>query len=177
MKKLIAAVLLACVAAGAQASNYPAESFNQNVKFVSKGPAVVARVQSMTMNKYVIGYKKSGIFGGSDSVLAIVKVACFNGPETFPASMREMIIKRDPYHDSGFLTFSLDPWDLCNGRTDVVKEISLAFSVGGQWDSQSGNNYIISKDDLDRSASWLSPDKGADIGIASWNYIAEQMVK
>ena len=57
------------------ASNYPPDYANQTVSVVAKAPVIMAKVTSGVMReKFVIGYKKSGILGNYDTINAVVKV-------------------------------------------------------------------------------------------------------
>ncbi|HBB65984.1 MAG TPA: hypothetical protein DCZ93_01520, partial [Elusimicrobia bacterium] len=139
MKKMIAAAVMLFMsgAAAVNASNYPADYSYQNARVVAVGPAIVASVSSGIMNKLVIGYKYSGILGGSDSISAVVRTTYsdYNGSVN---TVERVIQLPKEMHGTGFM-MAPSLYYLTNGASQKeILRIELAFFNGPKWDSNYG---------------------------------------
>ncbi|MFA6104966.1 MAG: hypothetical protein WC721_22490 [Victivallaceae bacterium] len=158
-------------AVGAQASNYPSDYFNQNVRAISRGPAVVAQVSSGCMKKYVIGYKNNGMLVGADSVLLVIKAQCgYDSVET------QMNLTKE-WNGNGYLSYSINKSDICKGAPGSLIKLELAFNANGNWDPMQGANYTIYENELYEASPIKTADTGIDVGYNSWAAIVEQMKK
>ena len=181
MKKMIAAAVMLFMsgAAAVNASNYPADYSYQNARVVAVGPAIVASVSSGIMNKLVIGYKYSGILGGSDSISAVVRTTYsdYNGSVN---TVERVIQLPKEWNGTGFMTMALSPYDLTNGASQKeILRIELAFSNGPKWDSNYGANYVVEKDDFYRKAATFRSEQSgsSEIDVPCWDFIVDQMRK
>ncbi|MCX5791095.1 MAG: hypothetical protein NTY45_02590 [Elusimicrobia bacterium] len=180
MKKIIiAAAVMFWGGVAVNASNYPTDYSYQTARVVTAGPAIVANVSSGIMNKLVIGYKRSGILGGSDSISAVVRTTYsdYNGSVN---TVERVIQMSKEWHDTGFMTAAMSPSDLVNGANlREILRIELAFNNGPKWDSNYGANYTVEKDDFYRKAATFTSEQGgsSDININCWDFIVNQMRK
>lgn len=199
MKKT--ALLLAVIASftpAAMASNYPADYMNQSAVAIAAGPAVLAEVSTqISGQKYVIGYKKSGVLAGkSDHVDAFVKITYklipFNGGGYVNSMTAERNLRLIPeWNGTGYISAELSQYTsygndgllfipsqaLTYNRLEIEK-IELAFNVNGQWDSNYSANYVILANTLYRAGErFKSGYASQNIAIDTWNFIVSLMKK
>lgn len=175
MKKLIAAAVLMLFGAGVvKASNYPTDYYSQNVRVVAAGPAIVAGISGGAMgSKFVIGYKRAGILGASDSLSAVVKTSYYSYSGGLRNSERTIQIGKE-WQGTGFMTPAMSLSELTgDGDARELVKIELAFVAGAQWDSNWGGNYVVKNADLYQNAAGYSSPNNTDC----WNFIVGQMRK
>ncbi len=178
MKKLIVMAALMFVTAGiGNASNYAPDYTWQTARVVAKGPAIVARVKSNVMSeKFVIGYKKSGILAGHDVINAVVRVVYNDNRIT-----ESVISIGKEWNGTGFMTHSMNGYGLTGTYYyEKIIRIELAFFVGEQWDSNYGNNYVVNFEDFYGNAAVFTSNNDSysnEIDGYCWNFIVDQMRK
>lgn len=161
-------------------SNYPQDYTYQKVRVVSKGPAVVATVESGILDqRLIIGYKKSGILGGSDKISAIVKVIYYGGDGLQKVSERVIEIQKE-WNGTGFITPGMIHCDYITLADGLgfrgIQRIEIAFFAGSQWDSNYGANYVVTPGELAASEiDYVSGFAGNEIAVSSWDFIVSQL--
>ena len=197
MKKLAMFLALALPGAAAFASNYPADYMNQSAVAIAAGPAVLAEVSTMQSGqKYVIGYKKSGMLAGkADHVNAYVKITYklipFNGGYANTMTAERTLKLQPEWNGTGYISGELSQYTsygndgllflpsqaLTYNRLEIEK-IELAFNVNGQWDSNYGANYGILMNTLYRAGErFKSSYVSSNVAIDTWNFIVGLMRK
>jgi len=172
MKKIIAAAVLMFIGAGmVKASNYPSDYYNQNVRVVQAGPAIVANVSGGAMGgKYVIGYKRTGILGGAENLTAVVRTTYASYSGGTRVTERTVQIGKE-WQGTGFMTPAMSLSELAgDGDAAQLIRLELAFVSGSQWDSNWGANYTVKSEDFRNAASYSAPSE-----TAVWNFILGQM--
>ncbi|MCX5792211.1 MAG: hypothetical protein NTY45_08365 [Elusimicrobia bacterium] len=175
MKKLLIAAVFVLTAAGAQASNYPADYCQQHVRVATNGPALLAVVGSGCMGKDVLGYKKSGILGNAYSVEAVIRTECgegYSGGYNTTTVETRLTLTRE-WNGNGFLSYSLEPSFFCGNGSNYIRKMEISFNANGQSDG----NHVITYDDIYKGDSIKTNDFGGDIGTESWAVIVDQMRK
>lgn len=163
-------------------SNYPQDYTYQKVHVLSKGPALVATVGSGILDqRLIIGYKKSGILGGSDKISAVVKVTYYGGDGNMKVSERVIGIGKE-WNGTGFMTPAMIHQDYITLVDGLgfrgIQKIELAFFAGPQWDSNYGANYTIDPNEVSASnIPFVSGPAGFDVAPECWNFIVGQMGK
>lgn len=180
MKKIIAAAAMILLGGAAvNASNYPMDYTYQYARVVSAGPAIVASVSSGIMSKMVIGYKRGGILGNSDSLSAVVRTT-YSDNNGYVSTVERVFQMPKEWHGTGFMTMPLSPYDLVSGANyRQLLRIELAFSNGPKWDSNYGGNYVVEQNDFYKKAEvFRSEHAGSpDIDLYCWDFIVNQMRK
>ncbi|HBB67415.1 MAG: hypothetical protein A2081_01205 [Elusimicrobia bacterium GWC2_61_19] len=181
MKRIIAAIALTLFAAGGvKASNYPFDYTYQNVQVVSKGPALVATVSSGIMSKLVIGYKRGGILGASNSIQAVVRVTAVEYYSGYSKTTERVIALPKEWHGTGFMTKDMSLYDFVPaGFAGSLSRVEVAFFSGPQWDSNYGANYVVERNELYGSAARFRSENngGPDTDLYCWDFIVSQMRK
>lgn len=128
---------MSLLSASAFASNYPSDYCHANVKVCEDGPAIVAQITSgCNSAAYVIGYKKSGVFGANSFVDAIVNLHVGNSTAT------KSIRVTPDWNNLGFLTPAISLSSALGNSSNSLNRMSIAFSDGNNsWDSINGVNY------------------------------------
>ncbi|HAH31324.1 MAG TPA: hypothetical protein DCL44_03305 [Elusimicrobia bacterium] len=181
MKRIIAIaalVIFGCVSV--KASGYPYDYTFQNARVVSVGPAIVVKVESGMMSTLVIGYKRSGMLGGSDSISAVVRTTYSNYNGNVNTVERVIQIPKE-WHGTGYMTPEMSPYDFVAGGDSCreIIRIELAFFNGPKWDSNYGANYAVEKNDFYQKAATFRSEHGGgpNIDLYCWDFIVGQMRK
>lgn len=161
-------------------SNYPQDYTYQKVHVLSKGPAVVATVESGVLDqRLIIGYRKNGILGGADKLSAVVKVAYYSGDGAIKVSQRVIEIGKE-WHGTGFITPGMLHHNYINLVDGLgfrgIQRIEIAFFAGPQWDSNYGANYTVTPAELAASkAQYVSGPAASEVDASSWDFIISQL--
>jgi hypothetical protein len=182
MKKFLAVLALAVFSAvgAADASNYPPDYTYQTVRVVSRGPAVIATVNSGIMSKLVIGYKGRGILGGKDRIQAVVRMTSVEYYSGYHKTIEKVIDLPREWNGTGYMTAGLSYYDFVpQGFAGTPSRIEVAFFSGPQWDSNYNANYGVNMDEFFNSPVQFTYKRGGgpDIEIPCWDFIVAQMRK
>jgi len=154
------------------ASNYPPDYCHQVASVDVFGPAVVSKVASGCMTPiYIIGYKKSGMFGARPVLEAVITATCKYDSDR-EAEFRETntVTLGKEWHGTGFMSHAIRSYEFCGYSAYLVK-LEIAFTPDrGEWDSRYGANYNFDF----RGGNWTHQKfyaTGDEVVEPVWNFI------
>ena len=187
MKRVLAGfAVMAVMAVTVQASGYPPEFYASRTYAQRNGPAVFAKSAKMGQQTFAIGYRKDGMLGASQKVVAIV-TSCYM-EEYAHSAWREKCsgpvtveLGRE-WNGTGFMSTPLNSGSLTgyNGQSVNITRVEIAFSDGVRWDSVYGRNYKFSIEEMQRGPVFTSSQNSSynsHISTDAWNYILDLMRK
>jgi len=182
MKKFLAIFALALFASSAavDASNYPPDYTYQTARVITRGPAVLATVNSGIMSKLVIGYKGKGILGGRDRIQAVVRMTSVEYYSGYHKTIEKVIDLQREWHGTGYMTAAMSYYDFVpQGFAGTPQRIEVAFFSGPQWDSNYNANYGADIQEFFSSPAQFTYKHGGgpDIEVPCWDFIVDQMSK